>query len=174
MNGNKFRRIYRNYSVLYAGRGDIIIKPRRNERPGYFWWRLSLHGKWALAWSGRPICRAVRSSRSSCACFFFFFFLFFWLGIAFLPEGEGLATLAVFISSSAAQQSSFPSKGKEKITKNKERQLQMGSLQGHDVPNRISLSEAWQRPTGKKKKTESQRSGATDGLRSLNWLSREI
>lgn len=85
----------------------------------------------------------------------FFFFspcFFFGWGIAFLPEGEGLATLAVFISSSAAQQSSFPSKGKEKITKNKERQLQMGSLQGHDVPNRISLSEAWQRPTSKKKK----------------------
>jgi len=45
--------------------------------------------------------------------------------------------LAVFISSSAAQQSSFPSKGKEKITKNKERQLHICSPQGHDVPNRI-------------------------------------
>ncbi len=157
MNGNTFRRIYRNYSVLYARRGDIIIKPRRNERPGYFWWRLSLHGKCALGWSGRPICRAVRSSRAA-ACFFFLL-VFFWLGIAFLPEGEGLATLAVFISSSAAQQSSFPSKGKEKITKNKERQLQMGSLQGHDVPNRISLSEAWQRPTGKKKNGKSAQRG---------------
>lgn len=95
--------------------------------------------------------------------FFSSCFFFFWLGIAFLPEGEGLATLAVFISSSAAQQSSFPSKGKEKITKNKERQLQMGSLQGHDVPNRISLSEAWQRPTGKKKKKKKKRKVSAAG-----------
>ena len=93
----------------------------------------------------------------------------------FLPEGKGTSDLlCLFHHHAAGQQSSLPSKGREKQRENYPKKIKNDNYifvayRAHDVPNHIFVSRLGTSTSSKiqKKKQNGKCSGSTDG-RSLN------